>query len=208
MARERSFGADVAHQLRTPLSSLRLQLEAGQLRGSSDDAMLETALDDVDRLQQTIDDLVALNRDELGQRDLHPLSTVIADAVERWAGTAQQAGRDVVRVEGESLPWSRASQSAMRQIMDVLIGNALAHGAGTVRVSGRRVGKGAVLAVSDEGTRVVDAQAIFERRSGDATGNGIGLALARRLAGAEGMDLLVAYPGPGVSFHLVVAGAS
>lgn len=208
LARERSFGADVAHQLRTPLASLRLQLETEQLQGGSDDALLEGALNDIERLQQTVDDLVALNRDGTEHRDLHPLSSLLADAVARWEGAAVQAGRALVRLPGASLPWTRVSPSAVRQILDVLISNALAHGSGTVRLSGAAVGGGAVLAVDDEGTAVIDPDEVFERRGKGATGSGIGLALARRLAEAEGMQLLVADRGPGVSFQLVIAGTS
>lgn len=208
LARERSFGADLAHQLRTPLASLRLQLETEQLQGSSDDALLDAALVDVERLQQTLDDLVALNRDGTGSRDLHPLSSLLADAVGRWEVAATQAERLLLKMPGGSLPWIRVSPSAVRQILDVLIGNALTHGSGTVRVSGHRVGGGAVLTVGDEGTAVIDPEAVFERRGKAATGSGIGLALARRLAQAEGMQLLVADRGPCVRFQLVIAGPS
>lgn len=206
LARERSFGADLAHQLRTPLASLRLQLETEQLQGSSDGALLEAALVDVDRLHQTVDDLVALNRDDTGRRDPHPLSSLLADAVGRWEAAATQAGRLLVGMPGGSLPWIRVSPSAVRQILDVLISNALTHGSGTVQVSGHQVGGGAVLTVGDEGTAVLDPEAVFERRGKAATGSGIGLAMARRLAQAEGMQLLVADRGPCVRFQLVIAG--
>ena len=206
LARERSFGADVAHQLRTPLASLRLRLETEQLQGGSDDVLIEAALVDVERLQQTVDDLVALNRDGTGNRGLHPLSSLLADAVNRWDAAATQAGRTLVRVAEGALPWTRVSPSAVRQILDVLIGNALTHGSGTVRLSAHRVGGGAVLTVGDEGTAVLDPDAVFDRRGAKASGSGIGLALARRLAEAEGMQLLVADPGPGAAFQLVIAG--
>lgn len=206
LARERSFGADVAHQLRTPLASLRLQLETEQLRGDSDDAMLERALDEIERLQQTIDDLVGLNRERTEHRDLHPLSSLLADSVARWEGPAAQAGRALVRLPGPSLPWTRVSPSAVRQILDVLISNALTHGGGSVRLSGVAVGGGAVLAVQDGGAAVIHPEEVFQRRGNGAVGSGIGLALARRLAEAEGMQLLVADPGPGVAFQLIITG--
>lgn len=208
LARERSFAADVAHQLRTPLASLRLQLETEQLQGGCDDAMLDRALDDIERLQQTINDLVGLNRERTEHRDLHSLASLLADSVARWKVPAAQAGRALVQPPGPSLPWTRVSPSAVRQILDVLISNALIHGGGAVRLSGAPVGRGAVLTVDDEGTEVIDPEEVFQRRRTSSAGSGIGLALARRLAEAEGMQLLVANPGPGVSFQLIITVAS
>jgi len=70
LARERSLSADLAHQLRTPLASLRLRLETEQVRDSHDARLADDALRDVDRLEQTIDDLLALARDS--ERDREP----------------------------------------------------------------------------------------------------------------------------------------
>lgn len=205
MARERAFTADVAHQLRTPLASLRLRLETEQLRGGTDDALLESALVDVDRLQQTIDDLVRLDREGRGPRENRPLAPMLEAASRRWAGPLQQAGRGLTLLVDDPLPGARVSTAAVRQILDVLLDNALTHGDGTVQLSGRRAGGGVVVVVRDQGTVVLDPAIVFQRRHPGAKGSGIGLALARRLAEAEGMELVVADPGPGAEFHLVVA---
>jgi signal transduction histidine kinase len=76
----------------------------------------------------------------------------------------------------------------------VLLANALAHGAGAVTVEARRAGAWAFVDVADEGAGFADPQRAFERRSGD--GHGIGLALARALAHAEGGRLSITRAGP------------
>ncbi len=78
------------------------------------------------------------------------------------------------------LPWVEASPGAIRQILDVLLDNALPHGDGEVTLAGSRVGQGAVVSVADHGHTTVDGEGIFIRRSLTASGSGIGLALARR----------------------------
>lgn len=208
LARERSFSADLAHQLRTPLASLRLRLETEQLQHADQRPFLVAALQDVDRLQQTIVDLLELARDTGRTRERHPLATLLRDAASRWEPRVIAAGRTFEVVAEDHLPWVEANPSAVRQILDVLLDNALTHGNGNVRLSGARVGNGAVVAVADAGSVVVDAEEIFVRRSSAAAGSGIGLALARRLAEAEDLRLVLAHAGPGLVFHLVFGGPS
>lgn len=206
LARERSFSADLAHQLRTPLASLRLRLETEQLHPRDDARLVEDALDDVDRLQQTIDDLLILARDTEQNREPHALSSVLREAAARWEPRLAHVGRRLEVVSEAQLPFVEASPSSVRQILDVLLDNALTHGEGDIRLSGARLGQGAVVAVVDQGRTVVDPAGIFVRRSTQAAGSGIGLALARRLAEAEDLRLILAHPGPGVAFHLVFGG--
>lgn len=203
LARERAFSADLAHQLRTPLSSLRLRLETEQLRDGHDAQLLDHVLRDVDRLEQTIDDLLALARDSDPAREPRALAPLLRDAATRWGPRLALAGRQLDLGIEAHLPWVDTSPAAIRQILDVLIDNALVHGGGDVTLSGSRIGHGAVVAVADHGHTTVNAGEIFVRRSPDAVGSGIGLALARRLAEAEDVRLVLADPGPGVVFHLV-----
>lgn len=208
MERERAFSADLAHQLRTPLTSLRLRLESEQLTGTNPAELVIDLLADVDRLQQTIDDLVALARDTGRDQVRHALATSLREAGERWSPQLAAVGRDLVIELEPLLPWVSASPAALRQVLDVLLDNALRHGSGRVTLSGTRVGLGAVVSVADQGLRVLDADGVFIRRAPGAAGSGIGLSLARRLAEAEDMRLVLADPGPGAVFHLVVAGSA
>lgn len=205
LARERSFSADLAHQLRTPLASLRICLETEQATGP-DTHLVDDALRDVDRLERTIEDVLALARDTDRTREPYALTTLLRDAAADWEPRLGTAGRRLDLVIEPHLPWVHASPAAIRQILDVLIDNALAHGDGEVRLSASRLGQGAVVAVVDHGHAAIDATEVFVRRNPEAAGEGIGLALARRLAEAEDLRLVVADPGPGVTFHLVFGG--
>lgn len=206
LSRERAFSADLAHQLRTPIASLRLRLETEQLDPDADQQLLTDSLRDVDRLETTIDDLVSLARDITAPRTPRPLATLVIDQLDRWRDALTEQRRELhVSLEPE-LPYVTTRPQAVHQILDVLLANAVRHGAGAVTVTGTRLGNGAVIAVADEGTLVVDPAKIFERRGSVATGTGIGLALARRLAEAEDLRLFLARPGPGAAFHLVFGG--
>ena len=206
LARERSFSSDLAHQLRTPLASLRIRIETEQTSPDHDAELVTDTLRDVDRLGRTIDDLLALARDAQRTREPHALASIVREVTTTWQPRITAAGR-TLRVDLEAqLPWVEASPPAIRQILDVLINNALVHADGDIRVSAARLGNGAVVAVEDQGERTIDPDEVFIRRHPDATGEGIGLALARRLAEAEDLRLVVADPGPGVTFHLVFGG--
>ena len=206
LSRERAFSADLAHQLRTPLTSLRLRLESEQLQRPRPDALVHDLLHDVDRLEQTIDDLLSLGRDTRSGR-WHPLGSSVREAAERWRGRADAEGRTLVVTAEEQLPWVDVAPAAIRQILDVLLDNALRHGQGEIRLSGSRVGEGAVIKVVDEGPAELEPETVFRRRRTAATGSGIGLSLARRLAEAEGLCLVLASPGPRAAFHLVIPAA-
>lgn len=206
LERERSLSADLAHQLRTPLASLRLRLETEQLAAGAQSPLLRDALVDVERLQQTMDDVLHLARDTERTRESHPLATLLRDAATRWEPRLASTGRRLRLTVEPQLPWVDASPAAVRQILDVLIDNALQHGKGEVLLSGGRVGHGAVVAVSDQGGATLEAGEVFLRRNAAAAGSGIGLALARRLAEAEDMRLVLHRAGPGPVFHLVFVG--
>ena len=206
MANERALSADLAHQLSTPLASLRLRLETAQLQGDDESSLVSGALRDVERLEQTMSDILTLSRDSVTQRDPQNLSAILADVAAEWMPRLRAADRTITLDVAPKLPWVSASAEAVRQILDVLISNATVHGAGTVRLSAEPVGTGVIVAVSDEGTAVLDDHAIFERRSDVATGMGIGLSLAQRLAQAEDLRLLLVNRGPSPTFHLAFPG--
>lgn len=208
LTRERAFSADLAHQLRTPIASLRLRLETEQTNPDHDHDLIEATIHDLDRLEATIDDLVALARDIPPTSPPRPLATLVKNAVAPWTETLTGDGRRLdLRLEPE-LPYVTARPEAVRQILDVLLANARDHGDGTVTVTGTRVGNGGVIAVHDQGTATLDPTVIFGRRNPDATGTGIGLALARRLAETENLRLVLADPGPQPTFHLIFPGAT
>ncbi|MFI0982332.1 sensor histidine kinase [Streptomyces sp. NPDC021093] len=212
--RQRRFVADASHELRSPIASLRTQLEVAAAHPELLD--LEGAVEDTVRLQDLAADLLllarldagekpgaarldlsALVRKELAQRadgDRHPVSATLADGVE-VAGSRGQ----LVRVLGN------------------LLDNAQRHAESSVAVTlgGGEAGR-VVLEVADDGGGVPEAERerIFERfvrlddaRSRDDGGAGLGLAIARDVARRHGGTLTVRQaPGGGAVFTLVLPG--
>jgi signal transduction histidine kinase len=196
VARERGFSADASHQLRTPLAALRLELESLQL-DVTHPAELERALTEVDRLQGTIETLLAVARD-LPRPDTSCELVGLLTAVEqRWRGPlADQARRLTLRLPSGAIP-VQGGEPVIGEILDVLLDNATRHGEGAIDVVLRTIDEDwAEVAVSDHGAGfATDGAAAFERRSPSADGHGIGLALARSLAHAEGGRLTITNAG-------------
>jgi len=207
VTRERAFSADASHQLRTPLAALRIELEALELRGETGPE-LSAALQEVERLQQTVDALLALARDAPRGDATTDLRAAVHDAAAPWHGPLAERSRPLrVRVQTTDAT-ARASPGSVRQILDVLLSNAYEHGAGTVTATVRESGEFLVVDVHDEGQGVDDPAEAFRRRSSAADGHGIGLALARSLAHAEGGGLVLRAAGRAPTFTLTVARSS
>lgn len=205
--RERAFSADASHQLRTPLQALRIELEAAELRGDAPPEVHE-ALAQVDRLQATVDTLLAVARDA----PRGDATTDLADAVEalraEWHGRLAAASRPLRLEEPTRRLLARADPRVIGQVLDVLLDNAMRHGAGVVRVAVRDLGEWVAIDVADEGPGFDrDPQLAFSRREGTADGHGIGLPLARSLAHAEGGRLTVTRSGPAPVITLLVRAA-
>jgi signal transduction histidine kinase len=207
VSRERSFSADASHQLRTPLAGLRLELEGLGLRQPDRAGELEPAVGQVDRLEATIETLLAVARGTPRGECATDLARALAELEARWRGPLAAAGRPL-RVSLEAEPAVAAIPPAvLEEIAEVLLANAQIHGEGAVTVSVRRLGQGLALEVADRGPGFgPDPQAAFVRGSG--RGHGIGLALARSLAHAEGARLQVTRPGPGPAVTLLMAAAA
>jgi signal transduction histidine kinase len=206
--RERSFSADASHQLRTPLTGLRLGLETALEQPAADHrAAMLAAIESVDRLERTIEDLLSLARGTSPSGGLLPIFDVVAEVVTAWRPVLDGQGRSLdVTVEDE-LPVGRASAAAVRQVIGVLLDNAVTHGAGRVTLSVRDAGGALAIDVADEGAGPPDPGRLFHRRADGASGHGIGLSLARSLAEADGGRLLLSQPRPPV-FTLLVPAAT
>jgi len=196
LARERAFAADASHQLRTPLAGLRLRLETA-LEGPAGDLRqaITSAVSATDRLERTVTDLLTLSRDT--PRDRQDLNvTDLLDELRRdHHGRLAAAGRRLRIVVSPDVPATAASEPALRQVLGVLLDNALDHGRGTVAVTVRDAGQALAIDISDEG-RITSADQMFVRRSPTAAGHGIGLALARSLTEADGGRLVLSRHAP------------
>lgn len=199
LARERAFSADASHQLRTPLAGLRLRLEAVLHQPELDPySAIRDALVETDRQERTIDELLALARDTRHSQS-EPLDlTGLLDEIERtWNHQLGAQHRPFHLDVDPDAPVSSASTAAVRQVLTVLLDNARSHGAGAVTVTVREAAGALAIDVADEGPEITTPEPdLFTRRVEGLTGHGIGLALARSLAEAEGGRLTLTRPIP------------
>lgn len=190
LAAERDFATDASHQLRTPLTALSMRLEeigaTDRLDVVRDEARI--ALNQVERLTQVVDGLLVRAR-STRRRPLSDLDLdqVLVQQVEEWTPAFASAGRRVVR-GAPSGARVLATRGALSQVVATLLENSLQHGAGTTTVAERRSGRSVVVEISDEGHGVPAALGarIFERTVSSSGSTGLGLALARDLAEADG----------------------
>jgi signal transduction histidine kinase len=191
LERERSFVQRASHQLRTPLTQLQLQLEVGLQRGDLRDAAT-SALDAADRLSQTIDDLLLVARG--APPTVFDLTPLVHEVAGEWHGALAAAGRPL-HVTATDVADVAASRPGVRQVLHVLLDNALTHGCGEVSVVVREAHGAVAVDVTDQGS----APPI---RWDDA--GRMGLSLARSLAAANGGRLLVDQSGSGTRFTLLL----
>ncbi len=210
--RERAFSSDVAHQLRTPITSLRTAIETEQIAPRNDHTLvLGEVLDDINRLETTVRDLLALSRDAPTDRSELRIDDLIGGAVAQWRPIlARKQRRLEIEISSGSRPDVRASRSAVEQILSILLSNTEKHGAGTTTIGVTHNGPGRLdLTVTDEGPGVIgDIERVFRRRVSTGGGNGIGLSLAASLAHAEGATLTLDQSGPNPTFRLSLCDAT
>lgn len=205
VATERRFSLDASHQLRTPLTALRMRLE--ELAGAEDLAMVreeaEAALVQADRLTATVTELLELRRrGRVGAQVEVDLASMVRRHATLWQESFARAGRRLEVVASRPVV-VQASPGALSQALDVLLDNALRHGSGTVVVHAG-AGLGATVRISDEGTGIAaDYEERLFSRGADGAGVGIGLALARALVESDGGRLDLLQPRPPV-FEIVL----
>ncbi|MFD7629363.1 ATP-binding protein [Streptomyces sp. NPDC059851] len=197
---ERRLAADASHQLRTPLTALSMRLE--EITVTEDLATVREeatiALTQVERLTDVVQRLLTNSRDpRTGSAVPFDLDEVVKQQVEEWRPAYRSAGRAIVR-SGKTGVRAVGTPGAVSQVLATLVENALMHGGGTVALRTRVAGNQAVLEVTDEGPGVPPdlGNRIFERAISGRNSTGIGLAVARDLAEADGgrLELLQAQP--------------
>lgn len=197
---ERRLAADASHQLRTPLTALSMRLEeitlTDDLHTVKDEATI--ALTQVERLTDVVERLLTNSRDpRTGSAVSFDLDEVVKQQVEEWLPAYRSANRAIVR-SGRRRLRAVGTPGAVAQVLAALIENSLMHGGGTVALRTRAVGNQAVIEVTDEGPGVPEdlGARIFERTISGRNSTGIGLAVARDLAEADGgrLELLQSKP--------------
>jgi signal transduction histidine kinase len=197
LSSQRQFVEDASHQLRTPLTALRLRLENLErdvaAEGRSD---LESALREVERLGELVESLLGLARS--GARTAPPsrveLDTLVRERIDAWSPLAAERGvRLVADLEGEGA--ARGAEERVRQIMDNLIENAVeaSPAGGKVTLLVRATPPWVELRVRDEGPGLDEQQRsrAFDRfwRAGGGEGSGLGLPIVRALVEADGGEI-------------------
>ena len=191
LERERAFSSDASHQLRTPLTGIRANIET-ELQFPREDSslVLRETLADVDRLEETVKDLLALARADSSVRsgDVEAVLTAVDEA---WRDRLAREGRVLLIDRPPVIPRIRGNPQALRHALDVLLDNATVHGAGTVRVRCRAVNDEVTISVSDEGEGFTRQHSV-----GDGS-HGLGLPLAARLIEGMAGRVTVDDSGPG-----------
>ena len=210
VAEQRSFVADASHQLRTPLTALRLRLENLEQEVGAADAPrpddLDAAIAETERLAELVEDLLHLARAE---RASETVPTNVREAVEQrldtWSAVGDAEGVELQAEIGEGDLRALAVPGGVEQILDNLLDNAIrvSPQASVVRVGLAHVGDHVVLVVSDPGPGLDETakQAALDRfwHGPDSHGSGLGLPIAAAIAANSGGGLKLSdTPGGGL----------
>jgi two-component system, OmpR family, sensor kinase len=202
MDSQRDFIANASHQLRTPLTGVRIRLESIVAGGGPEVCSAEAALNEVDRLSELVEDLLLLARSTEPATTGAPVDVadIARHTAERWTPRATEKEQRVVAdATGSVVAWTDAEEVA--RVLDNLIENSIAYcPPGTLIEVAARNGDGrAIVSVSDDGPGIPDAERarVFDRffrgqtgrRSGPGTG--LGLAIVKEIADrwGAGVDL-------------------
>lgn len=197
----RTVLADVTHQLRTPLTALRLRMELLAEENPADRAEFDAALDELGRLARLVDGVLAVARAEHTTATPSPVdvAALLAERVDAWRPVAGE--RDVrLSADAPGLLMALAVPGHLEQVIDNLVDNALtaAPRGGHVRLAARRSGRRVRLTVTDDGpgmTQEAIEEAFRRFRTGRTAGTGLGLAIVHRLVTAGGGEVSLA-PAP------------
>jgi signal transduction histidine kinase len=209
---QREFVANASHQLRTPLTGMKLRL--GSAHDQADDPelrrQLEAANHEVDRLSEIVDRLLVMAKQiEEGRSTRVDVGDAVARAVARWEERASRLGATLLaRGEGGEALGNRAD---LDQILDNLLDNAIAYAPGEIVLETAREEEHLVLAVQDRGPGIPEAEhelvtdRFYRGRGAPTGGSGLGLAIARELAEKWRGELAVRSPrggGTRIEVHL------
>jgi signal transduction histidine kinase len=201
LAAERESAADLAHRLRTPLTALRLDVDA--LPPADRDRLV----DDVDALSRGIDEVIHEARRPVreGVGAECDAGAVVVERAEFWSALAADEGRTLRIGRSDGVLPVRVQAADLAAAVDALLGNVFAHtpeGTGLRVAVHPRAGGGAVVTVADEGPGMPPGA--LERGRSGAGSTGLGLDIARRTAEASGGMLDVSSSSLGTSVVLTL----
>jgi signal transduction histidine kinase len=192
LAADRELAVDASHQLRTPLTALSMRLEEMIAAADDPDVVREeghAALSQAERLADVVSQLLSpARRATAASAELTGIDEIVQQQVTEWEPAFRRAGRKLVVIGVRGLQ-AYVTPGGLAQVLATLLDNALMHGGGTVTLQTSQSARSVVVEVRDEGSGVPPelVPRIFERSvSGRPEGTGLGLALARTMAAADG----------------------
>ena len=192
LAADRELAVDASHQLRTPLTALSMRLEE-MIAAADDPAVVRdegsAALAQAERLADVVTQLLSpARRATAASAELTGIDEIVQQQVVEWEPAFRRARRKLVVIGVRGLQ-AHVTPGGLAQVLATLLDNALMHGGGTVTIQTSQSARSVVIEVRDEGKGVPPdlVSRIFERSvSGRPEGTGLGLALARTMAAADG----------------------
>jgi signal transduction histidine kinase len=204
LAADRELAVDASHQLRTPLTALSMRLEEMIAAADDPDVVREegsAALAQAERLADVVTQLLSLSparRATAASAALTGIDEIIRQQVIEWEPAFRRARRKLVVIGARGLQ-AHVTPGGLAQVLATLLDNALMHGGGTVTIQTSQNARSVVIEVRDEGQGIPPdlVSRIFERSvSGRPEGTGLGLALARTMAAADGGRVVLVKPKP------------
>lgn len=195
---QREFVANASHQLRTPLTGMKLRLESAHDRADTPELKQDLAAADqeVDRLAATVDRLLVMARKlEEGEPTEVELHDAAARAMERWSERAATRGSTLTVVGEPSI--AQANATDVDQILDNLLENAVTYAPGAIELGTGTAARHAFVAVRDHGRGIPPeehakvTERFYRGKAAPPGGSGLGLAIARDLAERWGGALSV-----------------
>ena len=208
---QRRFVGDAAHELRSPIASLRTQFEVASILGPETDwdELMSDAMVDLGRLTRLVDDLLALARSDETAGELRrkvPVDlTEMADEV--VGGYSGATAADVTVADDGSHPQVMGDPDALRRVAVNLIDNAVRYANSSVHVNVAGLNGRAILTVADDGPGIPadKREAVFDRfvrldtaRARDTGGTGLGLSIVREIVTGHGGTVQLSDNAPGV----------
>jgi Signal transduction histidine kinase len=207
---QRTFVADVSHELKTPLTSIRGSIESIQLYPDMDEefkeTFLNTAIEECDRMLRIIGELLTLSKLENRKTEWQISSFDTNGFLSQICGMmlieAESRGLELSYVKNENLPWILADKDKIKQVVINIIANSIRYSKenGSIMVAAKSNDKIVRIFIRDNGIGIPeeDIPRIFERfyrveksRTTDTGGTGLGLAIAKEIVEAHGGKIVI-----------------
>jgi heavy metal sensor kinase len=209
--RQQRFAADASHELRSPLTRMRSEIEVDMAHPDSADleATQRSVLEEIAGLERLIDDLLHLARSDAGTLALDHVELDILEIAERQVEHAYPGSTVALHFEGRGPAWVAGDPRALGRAVGNLLDNAIRHAVARVDVAVLADEGVVVIAVADDGPGIPAAsrELVFERftrldeaRTAESGGTGLGLAIVRDIVERHGGSVRVHSDNGGARF--------